>query len=247
LPRIEPNHYATLGLHRQCTIEQIRAAYRMLAKQHHPDLNPDSPEAIARTQAIIAAHEILKDPERRRAYDHQLDTGKKWWRSPGRATIERNVSREIFLPLQDFLRGAKLQVHVSDPSNPDGQESYELVIPPETAPGKRIRLARSGHEEGGFVLVRLRPRANFRFKVRGSDLRIDRRIDTRRARLGGWEMVPSVTGDQLRVRIPSGIASGQILRLIGEGLPKPRGGRGNLLVRIQYRPEIRISRVSQGR
>ena len=42
------NHYATLGLDRGCTPAQIRAAYRLLAKQQHPDLNPGSPAAVAR-------------------------------------------------------------------------------------------------------------------------------------------------------------------------------------------------------
>ena len=56
----EPNHYATLGLDRRCTLAQIRAAYRLLAKQHHPDVNPDSPAAVARTQELNAAYETLK-------------------------------------------------------------------------------------------------------------------------------------------------------------------------------------------
>jgi molecular chaperone DnaJ len=55
-------------------------------------------------------------------------------------------------------------------------------------------------------------------------------------------MMPGVTGAPLRIQIPAGIARGEVLRIAGEGLPKPRGGRGDLLVRITYRPEVRISR-----
>ena len=64
-----PDFYATLGLDRRCTLEQIRRAYRLLAKRHHPDLHAGSAEAGARTRELNEAHETLSDPERRRAYD----------------------------------------------------------------------------------------------------------------------------------------------------------------------------------
>jgi molecular chaperone DnaJ len=58
----EKNHHATLGRDRRRTLAQIRAAYRLLAKQNHPDLNPDSPAAIKPTQELNAAHATLTDP-----------------------------------------------------------------------------------------------------------------------------------------------------------------------------------------
>ena len=61
----EPDHYATLGLDRDCTETHIRSAYRLLAKQYHPDVNHGSSAAQAQTQALNAAYEILSDPERR--------------------------------------------------------------------------------------------------------------------------------------------------------------------------------------
>jgi hypothetical protein len=51
LQRAEPDHYATLGLDHRCSTEQIRAAYRLLAKRHHPDLNPGCADSAARTRA----------------------------------------------------------------------------------------------------------------------------------------------------------------------------------------------------
>jgi DnaJ-class molecular chaperone len=51
-----------------------------------------------------------------------------------------------------------------------------------------------------------------------------------------------IGGGTVRVEIPKGVARGEVLRIEGEGLPKARGGRGDLLVRIQYRPEVRITR-----
>src|SRR5689334_5160450 len=90
----ETNHYATLGLDRRCTDEQIRAAYRVLAKQHHPDLNANSPAAVKRTQALNAAYEILSDPARRRDHDRELDAPKQASTAHRPGKFERNVSQD---------------------------------------------------------------------------------------------------------------------------------------------------------
>jgi DnaJ-class molecular chaperone len=239
-----PDHYATLGLDRRCTLAQIRAAYRLLAKRHHPDLNPGSAEAITRSQELNAAHEILSDPIRRRAYDRDLDLAAVPASTGPAAKLERNISQDVHLRIEDFIRGATLEVRVKDPANPNGVEIYRLDVPPETAPGTRIRLPRVAPMEDGFVQLRLKALPGFRFKARGSDLRCDLRIKAQRATQGGGETIVSATGAPLRVQIPPRVARGEILRIPGEGLPKPRGGRGDLLVRVTYRPEIRTVRTS---
>ena len=243
MQRAEKNHYATLGLDRRCTLAQIRAAYRVLAKQHHPDLNPNSPAAVQRTQELNAAHEILSDPERRAAYDHELDAPKKSSTPALSTKLQRNLSQDVHLRLEDFLRGTTREVRVSDPANSNGAEIYELVIPPETAPGTRFRLPRNEPFAGGFVQLRVKALPNFRFKVRGSDLRCDLKINSKRAVQGGVEMIRGISGAMLRVPIPRGVERGAIVRVPGEGLPKSRSGRGDLLVRITYRVEIRITRA----
>jgi len=239
-----PDHYATLGLHRRCTDAQIRAAYRTLARQHHPDVNGSSRDAVARTQELNAAYEILSDSARREAYDAELASAKKSPASSRTARPAGNITKEVHLGLLELIRGAKLDVHVNDPGNPGGAETYPLIIPPETAPGTRFKLSRNGTSGGGFVLVRVKARPDFRFKARGPDLRCDLKISSQRAQQGGTESVRGVNGNYLRVPIPKNISRGEIIRLPGEGLPKSRGGRGDLLVRIQYRPEIRITRTS---
>ncbi len=239
------DHYATLGLDRRCTTPQIRTAYRLLAKRHHPDVNGGTPESLAHTQALNAAHETLSDPARRRAYDRELMDSDLAPTPPSRvAKIEKNIAQDVQLRIEDFLRGATLEVRVKDPGNPNGPETYRLVVPPDTAPGTRFRLARDEPFSGGSVNVRLKVQPNARFKPRGSDLRCDLRISAQRATNGGSEMMQGSTGSQLRVQIPSGIARGEILRIPREGLPKPRGGRGDLLVRVTYRPEVRVTRTA---
>ena len=95
------------------------------------------------------------------------------------------------------------------------------------------------------MTVRVKPLPHFRFKVRGSDLRCDLKIKNERATQGGVEMIAGISGGMLRVQIPRSVGRGEIIRIAGEGLPKPRGGRGDLLVRIVYRPEVRISRSAR--
>jgi DnaJ-class molecular chaperone len=236
----EPNHYDTLGLDRDCTETHIRTAYRLLAKQHHPDVNGGSSAAKAQTQALNAAYEILSDPTRRRAYDKQLDAQKP--SAPRTNNPLRNVSQEVQLRLEEFLRGTTLQVLVIDPAEPNRRETYELTIPPDTAPGSRFRIPRA---DGGIVTVKAKVRPDVRFKARGADLRCYLQISFERAQKGGTESVRNVTGNFLRVQIPARVKAGEIIRLPGEGLPKPRGGRGDLLVRVMYRPAVHITRTSR--
>lgn len=245
MQKCPPNHYATLGLDQRCSPEQIRDAYRVLAKKFHPDLNSGSAEAVVRTQALNAAYETLSDPELRCAYDESLKSAPKA-KSPSRSgKAQKNIAQDVHLRLEEFFRGSTLEVRVNDPGNPDGPETYSLEVSPETAPGTRFRVRREGYFSGGQVVVRVLARADFRFKVRGSDLRCDLRINSRRAAQGGSESVRGALGNFVRVQIPAGIARGEVLRIEGEGLPKARGGRGDLLVRVVYTPEVRITRAKR--
>jgi DnaJ-class molecular chaperone len=234
-----PDHYATLGVDPHATTDQIRTAYRFFAKQHHPDLNPAAEEA--RIQQLNAAHEILGDPARRRAYDRERNSA-RLPRTTGR--VQSNVTQDAYLRVENFLRGASLDVTVKDPANPGEPESYRVMIPPMTVPGAKFRLPRETPFAGGFVEIRVRALPGFRFKVSDSNLRLDLRISARRAANGGSESIMGVTGGLREIQIPARVRRGEILRIAGEGLPKARGGRGDLLVRVIYRPEVRISRTA---
>jgi len=236
------DHYATLGLDRRCTAAQIRNAYRLLAKRHHPDVNGGSPEAAERLREINAAHEVLSDPARRRAYDLELSEMDQEAPARRATKIERNITQDAHLRIEELLRGCTLKVQVNDPANPNGAETYDLVVPEDTAPGTRFRIPREAPFEGGFVNVRVKVMPNARFKARGSDLRCDLRISAQRAANGGSEMIHGPTGRMLCVQIPAGVGRGEVIRIPREGLPKPRGGRGDLLVKVTYRVEARIFR-----
>ncbi|MFL6590270.1 MAG: DnaJ domain-containing protein [Chthoniobacterales bacterium] len=237
------SHYDTLGLERGCTQQQIRDAYRRLVKQHHPDANPGSGAADPEIKAINAAHEVLSNPARKRAYDRELDAASREAATGRESRLSKNISQEVRLKIEEFVRGTSITIEINDPANPEGPESYRLEVPSGTAPGSRLRIPRTGPFRGGFVDVRVKALPGFRFQVRGSDIRCELRIDSRRALQGGIETMEGPSGGFLRVQIPARVKRGEIIRVPNQGMPKARGGRGDLLVRVAYRPEVRVSRT----
>src|SRR6202020_3032837 len=69
------DYYKILGVSKTATQDEIRSAYRKLARKHHPDLNPNDKEANKKFQQINEANEVLSDPENRKKYDQY---GKDW-------------------------------------------------------------------------------------------------------------------------------------------------------------------------
>jgi curved DNA-binding protein len=244
VPDSLPDHYATLGLDRRCTTSQIRSAYRSLAAKFHPDRNGNSTSASRKMQALNEAHETLSDPTRRQIYNRDLDDHHSRER-PGAGSRKSAIRQDAFIPLRGFFRGMSLEVRVNDPSNLEGAETYHLEVPADTAPGARFRIARTKSSNGGMVDVRVKALPNHHFKARGSDLRCDLRVSLDRVTKGGVERIQGPTDRMIPVAIPPRVSRGEIIRVSGEGLPKARGGRGDLLVRIIFRPTVQVSQRSR--
>ena len=130
-----PDHYARLGLHRRCTPEQIREAYRKMTRVFHPDVNPDSAEAVEQMTGINLAYEIL-------GIRHVGAPTTVTWRNgpadvraepagPGKG--DSAGSGGFAEHRGSCSRAPPRDVSVRDPGNPDGPETYRLVVPRDGA------------------------------------------------------------------------------------------------------------------
>lgn len=93
------DYYRILGISEQADEEQIKQAYRKLAKKYHPDLNPDNPEAEAKFKDVVEAYETLGDAEKRKKYDLKRNkTGERSTAGSGQAakTPDMNINMENF-------------------------------------------------------------------------------------------------------------------------------------------------------
>lgn len=107
------DYYKVLGVANSASQEEIKKAYRRLAKKYHPDLNKDKPQAKAKFQEINEANEVLSDPEKRRRYD---EYGEHWKHSEEFET-QRNRSTGgfgSFSGFGDFGRSAGNESGFSD-------------------------------------------------------------------------------------------------------------------------------------
>src|SRR3712207_5877342 len=83
MPTRDP--YELLGVSREASGEDVRRAYRRLARKHHPDANPDDPRAEERFKEIQQAYEVLSNPEKRRNYDERVRATSRKSRGGSRA------------------------------------------------------------------------------------------------------------------------------------------------------------------
>jgi curved DNA-binding protein len=81
----ERDYYKILGMGRSASPEEIRKAYRKLARKHHPDINPGNKEAENRFKEISVANDVLSDPEKRKIYDEFGEAGLASGFDPGKA------------------------------------------------------------------------------------------------------------------------------------------------------------------
>jgi len=94
------DYYEILGVSRDASPEEIKAAYRKLAIKYHPDRNPDDPKAEENFKEAAQAYDVLRDPQKRRQYDTYGHAGLKGTGAPHFSTIE-----DIFSAFGDIFGG----------------------------------------------------------------------------------------------------------------------------------------------
>jgi DnaJ-class molecular chaperone len=207
--------YQELGVSRTASADEIRKAFRKLAKQNHPDTNPDNKEAEERFKRVSAAFDIVGDPEKRKKFDAgEID-------ADGRETVRGFAGGQGpwgASPGGFSRRGG---------GGPYQSETFEGVdlgdILGEMFGGGRG--AGRGGAGGGFG----------GFSQRGADVRARLEIDLEDAIRGGKKRIAFSDGRTIDVTIPKGAQEGQTLRLKGQGHPG-RSGPGDAFIELAIQP-----------
>ena len=149
-------------------------------------------------------------------------------RPGGRVPRGAESETELSLPLEDMHRGTlrKLTVRLGNT-----EKTIDIRIPPGARNDSRIRIP-GGGPNGGDLYVRLHQQPHPRFTVKGDDTELEVPITPWEAALGATMQVPTLDSTA-EIRVPPGIASGQRLRMRGQGLNIRGGGRGDHFVRLK--------------
>jgi curved DNA-binding protein len=223
------DYYATLGVDRGASREEIQRAYRKLARKHHPDIDK-SPGATQRFAQINEAHEVLEDPEKRKRYDA---LGSRW------------KDGEEFQPPPEWQAygpraprgGAPAGFEQFDFEGPEGFSSFFEAFFGGMGGGMGGGLGGMG---GGTDVRTGRPRPRT-----GRRLEATLEVDLEDAYSGATRTITLASEDgatkSYDVRIPPGTTDGSTIRLRGQGDPGRAGGEaGDLLLHVKLRPHPRF-------
>ena len=231
MPMDFKDYYAVLGVPKTASEADIKRAFRKLAREHHPDLNPGNKTSEARFKEINEANEVLSNPDSRKKYD-ELGTNWRAYEQAERAGQSGGGAN----PFGGFASGGGGYRTVTpeemqgmfgddDPFSDFFHRFFGGGAP--SAPGAR-RPRSTGPRRG----------ADFES---GVDLTLDEVFTgaTRRLRLE-TEDHKSRT---VEVRIPAGVTDGARVRVAGEGEAAPKGGtKGDLFLRVHIVPHDRFVR-----
>ena len=210
--------YQTLGVSKTASQDDIRKAFRKLAKKHHPDLNPGNAAAETRFKAASAANDILSDPETRGKFDRgEIDAeGKPSERAFYRQYAEGEQGARYRRPGPGASPGA------------GGDEGFHDIF------AEMFRKAQSG---GGSQGAGFGANAGNARPLRGQDRQYSLTVSFLEAASGAQRRITLPDGRSLDVTIPPGLEDGQTLRLRGQGDPGWNSGpAGDALIEITVNP-----------
>ncbi|MDI5974368.1 DnaJ C-terminal domain-containing protein [Streptomyces sp. SL13] len=141
---------------------------------------------------------------------------------------------ELTLSVEEAYRGGRRKITLG---GPEGERSYDVTVPAGVVDGQRIRLAGEGGRGRGpgsagdlYLVVRIAPHP--RYRLAGRDIHVDLPVAAWEAALGATVPVTG-PGGTAKVHVPPGTSTGRRLRLRGEGMPAPKGSRGDLYAEIK--------------
>lgn len=213
----DKDFYKILGVSKDVTPEELKKAYRKLARKYHPDSNPGNDSAEARFKEISEAHSVLSDPEQRKEYDavRAMGSGARFTApgGPGQAGGFEDVFGGMF-------GGGGRQ-----PGYTFQQGGYDDIL------GGLF----GGSRQGGFG----NPSGGFRGyggPTKGRDVVASATIDFVTATHGDQITLQTQDGRPIKVKIPAGVADGQKIKLRGKGQPSPDGGEaGDIVLTVSVR------------
>jgi curved DNA-binding protein len=213
LPVAYRDYYEALGVPRDASSEDIRRAYRKLARQYHPDVNKE-PDAEDRFKEISEAYEVLRDPEKRERYDRLGANWKAGEDVSGAAGFGGFGQQGGFEDVRvDFGTGGF--------GGGDFSDFFESFFS-----GSRGRRRTAGFDG---------------FSTRGSDQEATLELSLEEAAAGGTRRMSLADGRNYEVNIPAGVRDGQLIRLAGEGGQGAGSGpAGDLLLRVRIKPHPRF-------
>lgn len=210
------DYYQRLGVSRTASPDDIKKAYRKLARQHHPDHNPGNASAEERFKQVNEAFEVLSDPKKRRLYDEFGDDAAKLGWDEKKADAYRSYRRP---PSGGGPGFGGMPFDFGGAGGDGAGFDFESIL------GEMFggRGRRGGARAGGDVEMRLE-------------------VDLADAVLGAERSIVA-GGRRLTVRIPPGVDTGSRVRLAGQGEPGDRGGpAGDLFVEVRVRPHPSVRR-----
>ena len=210
------DYYQIMGVERDATQDEIKRAYRQLARKYHPDVSKEA-DAEARFKEVGEAYEVLKDPEKRAAYD-QL--GANW------------KAGQDFRPPPDWKEGFEFSGGDFAGGDTAGfSDFFESLYGRGSGPGRGSRASFHAQGEDRHARVLIDLEDAYTGTTRGITLRVPG-VDAQ-GRVATREHTLNVT-------IPRGIRAGQHIRLAGQGAPGIGQGKpGDLYLEVEFRPHAR--------